>query len=118
MPPIPYDMYESDEDILIIIPFWWVEKESISISIQYETITITGDRKKTKLWRNYKTLQEPCYRWPVSLHIDLPPEVRYKEMESKLSIENILTILIPKNIIPDNIPLHIEKEKIKKDKNK
>lgn len=108
MPTIPYDMYESDHELVLVVPFGGVIKESISITIQYETITIRGKRVQPKLRKGFQTLQHQCYRWDVELHIDLPPHANYKQMNSNLSKENILTLIIPKNIIPDSIPVHIE----------
>ncbi len=109
MPTIPYDMYESSQELVLIIPFWWVEKESIHISIKHETISIIGQRIQPKLRKDFLVLQQQCFWWAVELHIDLPPHANYKQMNSSLSKENILTLIIPKNIIPDSIPVHIEK---------
>lgn len=108
MPTIPYDMYESPQELIIIIPFWGVDKESIKISIKYETISITGKRLQPKLRNDFHLIQQQCFRWDVELFIDLPPHANYKQMNSNLSKENILTLIIPKNLIPDSIPVHIE----------
>ena len=108
MPTIPYDMYESDHELVLIIPFGWVIKESITITIKYETITIVGKRMKPNLRTWFHTLQQQCFRGDVELHIDLPPHANYKQMNSSLSKENILTLIIPKNLIPDSIPVQIE----------
>ena len=101
-------MYESEKEIIVIIPFWWVVKESIKITIQHETISIIGKRAQPDLRKDFHHIQQQCYRWNIELHIDLPPDANYKEMNSNLSKENILTLIIPKNLIPDSIPLHIE----------
>lgn len=108
MPTIPYDMYESEQEIVFIIPFWWVKKESIQIHIQHEILTITGERKKPQLRKDFLTTQQQCFWGTVELHIDLPPNSEYKNMTSSLSKENILSLIIPKNIMPDHIPIHIE----------
>ena len=84
-------------------------KESIKISIKYETISITGQRVQPILKKGFQYLQQQCYRGDIELHIDLPPHANYKQMNSNLSKENILTLVIPKNLIPDSIPVHIEK---------
>lgn len=108
MPKIPYDMYESPQELIIIIPFWWIEKESIHISIQHEIISISGQRMQPTLRKDCHPIQQECFWGEVKLDIDLPPHSNYKYMNSNLSKENILTLIIPKNIIPDNIPVHIE----------
>jgi len=40
--------------------------------------------------------------------VDLPPTVYFKDMHTTLSPENILTIIVPKNIEPDTIHVEIE----------
>lgn len=107
---IPYDIYESAHEIAIIVPLWWVEKESISITIQYETLHIKWKRIKPTIRKDFSIIQEQCFRWDIGLSIDLPPESNYKNMHSTLSKENILSIIIPKNIIPKSIPIKIEHE--------
>lgn len=108
MTTIPYDVYESPYEIAIIVPFWWVKKESINIKIRHETIYITGERKKLELREDFEIIQHKCFRGHIELSIDLPPNSNYKNMTSNLSKENILTIIIPKNIIPDHIKVFIE----------
>ena len=110
MTTIPYDMYDTDQELIIIAPFGWVDKESVAISIQHEIITIEGVRSQPPLPGGSRPLQTQSYRWPIELSIDLPPESNYKDMTSTLTKDNILILSIPKNIIPDTIPLHIEQE--------
>lgn len=110
MTTIPYDIYDTDEELIVIAPFGGVQKESISISVQHEIITITWKRIKPILKKEARTLQQKSYRGDVEFSIDLPPASNYKNMKSKLTKENILILTIPKNIVPDHIPIHIEEE--------
>jgi HSP20 family molecular chaperone IbpA len=108
MTKIPYDVYESQYEVVIILPLWWVKKESISLTIRHETIFIKGQRIIPSIRKDFTPIQKICFRWDIDIDIDLPPESNYKNMTSNLSKENILTIIIPKNIIPDNIKVTIE----------
>jgi HSP20 family molecular chaperone IbpA len=108
MTKIPYDVYESPFEVAIILPLWWVKKESITLKIRYETIFITWQRTAPVLRKDFHPIQNACFWGDIDIAIDLPPESNYKSMTSNLSKENILTIIIPKNIIPEHIPLQIE----------
>lgn len=33
-PYVPYDMYESEQEIVIIMPLWWVNKDSLNLKIE------------------------------------------------------------------------------------
>ncbi len=108
MSNIPYDLYESSQEIVVVIPFWGVDKSTVDIRIQHEVITITWQRIRPTLRKDFQPLQQHCFRGEVKLSIDLPPHANYKHMTSTLSKENILTLIIPKNLIPDSIPVAIE----------
>jgi hypothetical protein len=55
-------------------------------------------------------LEENCYRGEIKTVIDLPPTVYFKDIHTTLSPENILTIIVPKNIEPDAIKVEIQYE--------
>jgi HSP20 family molecular chaperone IbpA len=108
MTKIPYDVYESPYEVVIVLPLWWVKKESINLIIRHETIFIKGQRSMHTIRKDFIPIQKMCFRWDIDIAIDLPPESNYKNMTSNLSKENILTIIIPKNIIPEWIKVNIE----------
>lgn len=108
MTKIPYDIYESDYEVVIILPLWWVKKESLSIRILHETLYISWQREQPVMRDDFTSIKQECFRWPIDCAIDLPPESNYKNMSSNLSKENILSIIIPKNSIPDHIDIIIE----------
>ena len=31
---IPYDIYESPNEVVIIMPLWWVKKESLELKVE------------------------------------------------------------------------------------
>jgi hypothetical protein len=56
-------------------------------------------------------LKQECYWGPVQIQIDLPPQVYFDKIHSKLTTENILEIIVPKAIVPEKIALEIEYKK-------
>ena len=105
---IPYDIYESQQEIVIIIPLWGVEKNSVEIKITDYVLYITGKRWHESLREDFVAIKQDCFRGDIKFSIDLPMNSAYKNMHSTLSKENILTIIIPKNIVPDSIDIKIE----------
>ncbi len=105
---IPYDLYESPQEFVLIIPLWWVDKESIVLEIQNYQLILKARRTKPKLKKNLTLLENNCYWWEIQTKIDLPPNIYFKDIQSKLSKENILTIIIPKNIEPSKLKIEIE----------
>lgn len=107
-PYIPYDIFQSPQEIVVIMPLGWVQKESLKLSINNYKLTINWERKKQDLKEDFVSLKEECYRWSIAQQIDLPSQVYFDKIHSKLSNDNILTVIIPKAIIPKNIQLDIE----------
>lgn len=105
---IPYDVYTSPQEIVIVMPLWWVKKDSLSISIKKYTLYIKGERIAPKLKESLVPLEENCYRWTISTHIDLPPTVYFADIHVVLSPENVLTVVIPKVIDKEKIYVDIQ----------
>ena len=61
-PTIPYDMYESPQEVIIILPLGGVKKESVEVNIEDYRILITGEREKPTLKESCLPVQEECYR--------------------------------------------------------
>lgn len=108
-PYIPYDMYESEQEIVIIMPLWWVRKESLNLKIEDYKLLIQWERELIKLKDTLSSIKEECYRWELEQRIDLPPQIYFDKIHSKLTPENILQIVIPKALVPEKIVLEIEK---------
>ncbi len=108
-PYVPYDMYESQQEIVIIMPLWWVKKESLNLKIEDYKLLIQWERELIKLKDNLSPVKEECYRWKLEQRIDLPPHINFDKINSKLTPENILQIIIPKALVPEKITLEIEK---------
>ncbi len=108
MPIIPYDIYESPQELVVFLPLWWVKKESLSLSIRDYKLIISGERVQPQIKDNLVALKESCYRWPIYQEIDLPPQVYFDKIHSKLSADNTLQIIVPKALIPEKIALEVE----------
>lgn len=110
IPNIPYDMYESPQEVVIIVPLWWVKKESVEVKIENYRILIRGFRLAPQLKDSCIAIQEECYRWPIELQIDIPPQVYFDKIHSKLTADNTLQIIVPKALVPEKIELEVEYE--------
>lgn len=105
---IPYDLYESPQELVILLPLGWVKKESVSLEIKDYRLLIVWERVKPILKESFMSIKEDCYRWKIEQIIDLPPQVYFDKIHSKLTIDNILQIIVPKALIPEKIALEIE----------
>jgi len=110
-PHIPYDIYESPQEIVILLPLGWVKKETLKLSIKDYRLVIFGERIKPKIKDHLIPLKEECYRWPIDQIIDLPPQVYFDKIHSKLTPDNTLQVIVPKALIPDKITLEVEYDK-------
>lgn len=111
VPTIPYDIYESPQELVIILPLGGVEKNTLKLEIKDYRLVITGKRTKIKVKDNCMPLREDCYRWEIKQVIDLPPQVYFDKIHSKLTPENILHIIVPKALVPEQISLEVEYDK-------
>ena len=105
---VPYDIYESPEELVILVPLWGVKKETISLEIKDYRLLITGERIKPLLKQILIPLKEACYRWKIEQIIDLPPQVYFDKIHSKLTLDNILQVIVPKALVPEKIDLEVE----------
>ena len=99
---IPYDIYESPTEVVIVMPLWWVKKESIELKVEDYRLVIHWVREKLELREDFVPLKEECYRWDINLVIDLPPQSYFDRIHSKLTSDSILQVVIPKAIVPDH----------------
>jgi HSP20 family molecular chaperone IbpA len=108
MPIIPYDIYESPQELVLFLPLGGVRKESIHLSIKNYRLVIAWERIQPMIKETLLPLKESCYRGPIHQEIDLPPQVYFDKIHSKLSPDNILQVIIPKALIPERIELEVE----------
>ena len=106
---IPYDIYESPNEMVIIMPLWWVKKDTIEISIDDYRLIVKWVREKVSLKDDCIALKEDCYWWEIEQILDLPPQSYFDKIHSKLSVDNILQIIVPKAMVPEKIQLEVER---------
>lgn len=107
---IPYDIYESPAEVVIVMPLGWVKKESLELKVEDYRLVIHWVREKIELREDFIPLKEECYRGDINLMIDLPPQSYFDKIHSKLTADSVLQVVIPKAIVPDHIDLQIESE--------
>ena len=108
IPHIPYDMYESSQELLIIMPLGGVKKESLSLKIEDYKLLIEGERSNPEVKENLVSIREECYWGKLHQIIDLPSQIYFEKIHSKLTPENTLQIIIPKALVPEKIVVEIE----------
>ena len=108
IPHIPYDMYESSQELLIIMPLGGVKKESLSLKIEDYKLLIEGERSNPEVKENLVSIREECYWGKLNQIIDLPAQIYFEKIHSKLTPENTLQIIIPKALVPEKIVVEIE----------
>ena len=69
---------------------------------------IKGERVFIELKDNLSSIKEECYWWKLEQRIDLPAQIYFDKIHSRLTPENILEIIIPKALIPEKINVEIE----------
>ena len=99
IPHIPYDMYESSQELLIIMPLGGVKKESLSLKIEDYKLLIEGERSNPEVKENLVSIREECYWGKLHQIIDLPAQIYFEKIHSKLTPENTLQIIIPKALV-------------------
>ncbi len=105
---IPYDIYESPNEIFVVMPLWGVKKDSLQIEIKEYKLYISGIRETITVKESLNPIKQQCYRGEISESINLPNHIYFDKIHSKLSPENILQIIIPKAVIPNHIKVDIE----------
>ena len=108
IPHIPYDMYESSQELLIIMPLGGVKKESLSLKIEDYKLLIEGERSNPEVKENLVSIREECYWGKLHQIIDLPAQIYFEKIHSKLTPENTLQIIIPKALVPEKLVGEIE----------
>ena len=58
---IPTDVWESPQEIVVIIPLGGVEKSSLKVALKNQKIVIEGVRKKSKIEDKFKPILQECF---------------------------------------------------------
>lgn len=105
---IPMDIFESNEELVIVMPLWWVNKSSINVWLEKTTLIVKWNRKKPELKEILMPVQEECFWWEFINNIPLPQNVYFDKIHTRLTNDNILIIIVPKIIIPEKLNIEVE----------
>jgi HSP20 family molecular chaperone IbpA len=105
---IPYDMYQSPKELVVSLPLGGVKKDSVKVLIESYRLVIRFDRVKPTYRPDLVIVQEECYRGPCEVLVDLPNNIMFSDIHSRLSAENTLEVIIPRMLIPDEIAVELE----------
>ncbi|UFX82815.1 Hsp20/alpha crystallin family protein [Candidatus Absconditicoccus praedator] len=105
---IPMDVYDSDQELVVIIPLGGVLKDSIEIYLEKTTLNIKANRKQPDLKETLQPVQQDCYWGEFSKSIQLPQNVYFDKIYTQLTKENILIITVPKVIIPEKVKIEVD----------
>lgn len=97
------DVYETDNDIVIVSPVAGVDPQDVEIDITEDVITIKGTRSRDQSIADDNYLYQECYWGAFTRTIILPADVD-KDNADAVIRNGILTIRIPK----------LEREQMKK----
>lgn len=105
---IPIDIYDSEQEIVIIAPLWWVNKKSIEVFLERTDLFIKWERVLPDLKDTLEAVKQECFRWSFSNTIPLPQNVYFDKIQTKFTWENILLIIVPKIIIPEKLKIELD----------
>lgn len=105
---VPMDMYQSATEILLIFPLGWVSKESVTIDLLGHTLTVSGQRVCPVVREKFMISIDQCFRGKFEKKVQIPEWVYFDKIYSELSPENVLTVVVPKVIIPERVEVIIK----------
>lgn len=84
-----------------------MSKESVEIKLLGTTLTVVGQRICPVSREKYMMIHDQCFRGSFEKKVELPESVYFDKIYSELSSDNVLTIVVPKVIIPENVAVVI-----------
>lgn len=105
------DVYQTDEEIILITPIAGTSSDQISISVTEDILTIKGRREmnlKEKIRKENFYIQE-CFWGNFSRSVVLPAAVDTNRVEAHFK-NNVLTIRIPKTELVKTRMIRIKEE--------
>jgi len=104
---VPVDIYTSASEILIVIPVWGTDKQSISLTIDDKHLIVSGERIAPIMKESAVPLSQQCFWGTFEKRIELPDHIYFDKIHSELSPNNILIVTVPKMLRPDSVPVKI-----------
>ena len=101
------DVYESPREIVIVVPLGGVQKKSVEMYFDDYKLIISGKRVQPKIKDDLLPLQQECYRGEFRQEVELPPHIYFDRIQSSISSENILQIIVPKSLKPEKMKVDV-----------
>jgi len=89
------DVYQTDNEIIIQSTIAGVKAEDLDISVEEDTITISGERKNITEDKEKNYFYQECFWGAFSRQIILPEEVDGSRAEATMK-EGVFTLRLPK----------------------
>jgi HSP20 family protein len=90
------DVFQNDDEIVLVAPIAGVRKDDLDIAINDEMVTIKGTRKPNSSPSDDHYFLQECYWGPFSRNYILPIAVLHDKAKASLK-DGLLTITIPKD---------------------
>lgn len=102
---LPVDVYNDDEEIVIVAQIAGVSKDELSISVKEEVLTISGEiRQPLGLPTDKRFLHtQECVWGSFSRPIILPQNVDIRHINAKVVSDSILVLRLPKTSDVDQV---------------
>lgn len=105
---IPIDMFDSPQETVVIMPLGGVDKSSVQIVLEQDCLLISWERTMPTLKKHLAQTLGSCFRWSFQRRIPLHGKIAFDRIHSQLTPENILMIVVPKILLPDQIAVDIK----------
>ena len=89
------DFKETDEEYVVKFDIPGVKKEEVSIEVESNRLTVSGERREEKEEKNEKHFLSETYHGSFMRSFNLPTAVKEDKVDAKYS-DGVLTIKIPK----------------------
>lgn len=71
-------------------------------------LIISGKRVSPKIKDDLVPLQQECYRGEFKQEVQLPPYIYFDRIQSSISADNILQIIVPKSLAPEKMKVNVD----------
>lgn len=89
------DVFEEENDVVVKAEIPGLERENIELSLEGDTLTIKGEKKKEERLEDEDYFYCECYYGTLSRKIDLPAEVQTDKVKATLK-NGVLEVRLPK----------------------
>lgn len=84
-----------------------MQKKSVEMYFEDYKLIISGKRNQPKIKDDLLPLQQDCYWGAFQQEVQLPPHIYFDRIQSSISAENVLQIIVPKSLIPEKMKVNV-----------